>query len=285
MMRRMTACVLNPILNPILNPGRLAAALSAAMMALLLAFSAAPAFAADTPLGAGDALKISVFGSPDLSLETKVSEDGNITFPLIGAVKVAGLSTSQAEKKISDMLTGGGFLKKAEVNISVTDLQSQQVSILGEVLRPGRYPVDGKRSVTDMLAAAGGVGPEGGDIATVIRIRDGKTTKQTVDLAEMVHSADMSGDLDLMNGDMIYVERAPKFYIYGEVTRPGSYRLERDMTVVQALSVGGGLTPRGTERGLRIKRRDSDGKQVMIDVKNDTMLKPDDVVYVKESFF
>jgi polysaccharide export outer membrane protein len=283
MMRRMTACVLNPILNS--ARFRLSASLLAAMMAMLLAFSAAPAFAADTPLGAGDALKISVFGSPDLSLETKVSEDGNITFPLIGAVKVAGLSTSQAEKKISDMLTGGGFLKKAEVNISVTDLQSQQVSILGEVLRPGRYPVDGKRSVTDMLAAAGGVGPEGGDIATVIRIRDGKTTKQTVDLAEMVHSADMSGDLDLMNGDMIYVERAPKFYIYGEVTRPGSYRLERDMTVVQALSVGGGLTPRGTERGLRIKRRDGDGKQVMIDVKNDTMLKPDDVVYVKESFF
>jgi polysaccharide export outer membrane protein len=279
MMRRTTAVFWK------LMPANVLATLSAMLLATLLAFSAAPAMAADTPLGAGDALKISVFGNPDLSLDTKVSEDGNITFPLIGVVKVAGLSPSDAEKKIAGLLTGGGFLKKAEVNISVTDLQSQQVSVLGEVLRPGRYPVDGKRTVTDMLAAAGGVGPEGGDTATVIRIRDGKTTKQSVNLSEMVRTADMSANLDLMNGDMIYVERAPKFYIYGEVTRPGAYRLERDMTVVQALSVGGGLTPRGTERGLRVKRRDPDGKQIMIDVKNDTMLKPDDVVYVKESFF
>lgn len=256
-----------------------------AALAVLLGVFAAPAGAADTPLGPGDALKISVFGNPDLSLETKISEDGNITFPLLGPVKLAGLSTADAEKKISGMLTGGGFLKKAEVNISVTDLQSQQVSVLGEVVKPGRYPVDGKRSVTDMLAMAGGVGPEGGDIATVVRIRDGKTTKQTVNLGEMVRSADMSGNLDLVNGDMIYVERAPKFYIYGEVQHPGAFRLERNMTVVQALSVGGGLTPRGTERGLRVKRRDADGKQVMIDVKGDTVLKPDDVVYVKESFF
>jgi polysaccharide export outer membrane protein len=255
------------------------------LLALLLVFSAMPAMAADTPLGPGDALKISVFGNPDLSLETKVSGDGNITFPLLGVVKVAGLSTSDAEKKISGMLTNGGFLRSAEVNISVTDLQSQQVSVLGEVLHPGRYPVEGKRSVTDMLALAGGVGPEGGDTATVIRIRDGKTTKQVVNLVEMVKTADMSGNLDLINGDMIYVERAPKFYIYGEVQHPGSYRLERDMTITQALSVGGGLTPRGTERGLRIKRRDGDGKEVMIDAKKDVPLKPDDVVYVKESFF
>jgi polysaccharide export outer membrane protein len=255
------------------------------ILALLLAFSLIPAMAADTPLGAGDALKISVFGMPDLNLETKVSENGNITFPLIGAVKVEGLSTSDAEKKIAALLVNGGFLKKAEVNISVTDLQSQQVSVLGEVIRPGRYPVAGKRSVTDMLAQAGGVGPEGGDVATVVRIRNGKTSKQSVNLVEMVRSADMSGNLDLINGDMIYVERAPKFYIYGEVQKPGSYRLERDMTVIQALSVGGGLTPRGTERGLRIKRRSADGKQLMIDVKNDTEMKPDDVVYVKESFF
>ena len=268
--------------------GFLLAALFAASLGIT-AFAAAPTGAPvateDTPLGAGDALKIAVFGNPDLSLETKVSEEGSITFPLIGKVQIAGLSTAQAEKKIAGLLTGGGFLKTAEVNISVTDLQSQQVSVLGEVLHPGRYPVAGKRSVTDMLAIAGGIGPEGGDTATVVRVRNGKTTKQVVNLVEMVRSADMSGNLDLMNGDLIYVERAPKFYIYGEVTRPGSYRLERGMTVTQALSVGGGLSPRGTERGMRIKRIDSDGKQQMIDVKNDAILLPDDVVYIKESFF
>ncbi|MDB5992618.1 MAG: epsE [Herbaspirillum sp.] len=255
------------------------------LLALLLAISMLPALAADTPLGPGDGLKISVFGSPDLNLETKVSEEGNITFPLLGVVKVAGMSSSEAEKKISGMLVNGGFLKQAEVNVIVTDLQSQQVSVLGAVVRPGRYPVSGKRSVTDVLAMAGGVGPDGGDTATVVRVRNGKTSKQVVNLAEMVRSSDMTGNPDLISGDMIYVERAPKFYIYGEVQHPGSYRLEHDMTVTQALSVGGGLTPRGTERGLRVRRRDANGKEVMIDVSRDTPLQPDDVVYVKESFF
>ncbi|WP_038496288.1 polysaccharide export protein EpsE [Collimonas arenae] len=255
------------------------------MVALLLAICIVPAFAADTPLGAGDALKISVFGNPDLSLETKVSDAGNITFPLIGNVSVGGLSTADAEKKISGMLTDGGFLRKAEVNIMVTELQSQMVSVLGQVLHPGRYAISGKRNVTDMLAAAGGVSPEGGDTATVIRVRNGKTIKQVVNLVEMIHSADMKSNLDLSNGDMVYVDRAPKFYIYGEVQHPGGYRLEANMTVIQALSVGGGLTPRGTERGLRIKRRDASGNEQMIDAKNNEVLQTDDVVYVKESLF
>ncbi|MEO6919684.1 MAG: polysaccharide export protein EpsE [Collimonas sp.] len=257
------------------------------ILALLLVLCIAPAavFAADTPLGAGDAVKISVFGNPDLSLETKVSDAGNITFPLIGNVGVGGLSASDAEKKISSMLTDGGFLRKAEVNILVTEMQSQMVSVLGQVLRPGRYAVSGKRSVTDMLAVAGGVGPEGGDTATVIRVRNGKTSKQVVNLVEMIHSADMKSDLELSSGDMVYVDRAPKFYIYGEVQHPGGYRLEANMTVIQALSVGGGLTSRGTERGLRIKRRDASGNLQMIDAKNNEVLQTDDVVYVKESLF
>lgn len=257
----------------------------ASMLALLLAIFTLSAMAADVPLGAGDALKISVFGNPDLSLDTKISEAGNITFPLIGDVAISGLSSADAEKKISGLLTGGGFLRKAEVNIMVTELQSQQVSVLGQVLRPGRYPINGARSVTDMLAIAGGVGPEGGDTATVVRTRDGKTNKQVINLVEMIQSSDMHTNLDLMNGDMVYVDRAPKFYIYGEVQHPGGYRLERNMSVTQALSIGGGLTPRGTERGLRIKRRDSSGTVQMIDVKSGVELQPDDVVYVKESMF
>ena len=104
------------------------------LLALLLAISVLPALAADTPLGPGDGLKISVFGNPDLSLETKVSQDGNITFPLLGVVQVAGISSSEAEKKISGMLVNGGFLKQAEVNIIVTDLQSQTDTLTKQVV-------------------------------------------------------------------------------------------------------------------------------------------------------
>lgn len=254
-------------------------------MVTLLAFSASFASAADVQLGAGDVLKISVYGNPDLGLETRISEAGQITFPLVGNVALGGLSVSAAEKKLGGLLESGGFLRKAQVNIIVTQLQSQQVSVLGQVNRPGRYPIEGKRSLMDMLAMAGGVSQDGGDAVSLIRKRNGKTTREIIDIVDMVRSADLNRDLDVAGNDVIFVERAPRFYIYGEVQRPGAFRLERSMTVLQALSVGGGLTQRGTERGIRIKRRDEAGKLEIINAKHDDLLQVDDMVYVQESLF
>ncbi|PHV20380.1 polysaccharide export protein EpsE [Janthinobacterium sp. BJB446] len=254
-------------------------------LTLLLAIGTGVASAADVQLGAGDVLKISVYGSPDLALETRISEAGQITFPLVGNVALGGLSVSAAEKKLGGLLESGGFLRKAQVNIIVTSLQSQQVSVLGQVNRPGRYPIEGRRSVMDMLAMAGGVSADGGDSINLIRKRDGKTSREVIDIVEMVRSADLNRDLDVAGNDVIFVERAPRFYIYGEVQRPGPFRLERSMTVLQGLSAGGGLTQRGTERGIRIKRRDAEGKLQILEAKHDDMLQVDDVVYVKESLF
>jgi len=253
--------------------------------AALLMLSMGAASAAELLLGAGDVLRLSVYGNPDLSLETRVNEAGTITYPLIGQVAVAGLSPALAEKKIGGLLESGGFVRKPQVNILVTTLQSQQVSVLGQVNRPGRYPLEGKRGVVDLLAMAGGIAADGGDTLSLIRKRNGTVTKDVIDVITMVRGGELSQDYELAGGDVVYVERAPHFFIYGEVQRPGSFRLERAMTVVQALSVGGGLTPRGTERGLTIKRRDASGKLVSIDAKHDDQLQPDDVVYVKESFF
>lgn len=255
------------------------------MFAALLAWGMSSAHAQEMVLGGGDVVKISVFGNPDLAVETRVSEAGFITMPLVGQVPVAGLSAAAAEANIASMLERGGFVKKPQVNLLITALTSQQVSVLGQVTRAGRYPIDGRRSVLDLIALAGGIGIEGGDVVTVIRTRDGKVRKEQVDTAELMRNADMSGNFDVQGGDIIFVERAPRFYIYGEVQKPGVLRLERQMTVLQALSAGGGLTPRGTERGLRVKRRDQFGKLQIIDVKGDDLLKPDDVVYVKESLF
>jgi polysaccharide biosynthesis/export protein len=255
------------------------------IMAALCAFLMTTAGAAEVLLGAGDVIKVSVYGNPDLGLETRVSEAGSITFPLLGTVPVGGLSVAAAEKKLSSLLEGGGFLRKAQVNIIVTSLQSQQISVLGQVNRPGRYPLEGKRTVIDLLAQAGGISADGGDTISVIRRRDGKTIKETLELDTMVRTADFTRDLDLVGNDVIYVERAPRFYIYGEVQRPGTFRLERSMTVLQALSMGGGLTARGTERGMRIKRRDANGKLQIIEAKHDDVVQADDVVYVKESLF
>lgn len=255
------------------------------LAAVLLASVAGFASAADPVLGPGDVVKISVYGSPDLGLETRVSDAGLITFPLVGQVQVGGLSAIQAERKLAGLLENGGFVRKAQVNIIVTAPQSSLVSVVGNVNRPGRYPLDGKRTLMDLLAIAGGIGPDGGDTVSLIRKSGGTTTKETIDIIDMIRTGQLARDLELTANDIIYVERAPRFYIYGEVQRPGAFRLERSMTVLQALSVGGGLSPRGTERGIVIKRRGADGKQEIISAKHDDLVQTDDVVYVKESWF
>jgi len=239
--------------------------------------------AADVQLGAGDVVKINVYNNPDLSLEARISEAGTISYPLLGDVNLQGLGTSAAGKKIADLLEKGGYIRNAQVNMIVTLMQSQQVSVLGQVARPGRYPIDGTRNITDILAIAGGVTADGGDTITLIRKQDRK--KESIDLIDIVRSNGTSRNVEVVPGDVIYVERAPRFYIYGEVQRPGAYRLEKNMSVLQALSVGGGLTPRGTERGVRIKRRDSSGTMQEMNVKHDEIVTTDDVVYVRESLF
>lgn len=256
-----------------------------ALFALLIGAIGGLAQAEEVLLGPSDVLKISVYNNPDLTLETRISQAGTITFPLVGQVKVGGLAVSAAETKLAGLLVSGGFVRKPQVNILVTSPQGQLVSVLGQVAKPGRYPVDGKQGLIDILALAGGVLPDGGDIVYLIRKRDGASTKETVDLVKMMRAGDLKLNLDLSTGDVVFVERAPRFYIYGEVQKPGAYRLEANMTVQQALSLGGGLSARGTERGMRIKRRDDTGKVAEFAAKHEDVIQNDDVVYVKESLF
>lgn len=255
------------------------------MMAAALVLSMGVAGAAEVLLGPGDVVKLSVYGSPDLSLETRVSESGNITFPLLGQVGVGGLSVAAAEKKIGELLEKGGYLKKAQVNMLVTTLASQQVSVLGYVNRPGRYAVEGRRKVLDLLAMAGGIHGEGGDVISLVRTRDGNTTRETIDVVAMVRNGELNKDYEVAGGDIIYVERAPRAYVTGEVQRPGPFRLERGMTVQQAVSAGGGLSMRGSNNGMKITRQDANGNPVTIDVKGSDPVQVNDVIIVRESWF
>jgi polysaccharide export outer membrane protein len=255
------------------------------MIAMVLLLGVGLAGAAEILLGPGDVVKASVYGSPDLSIETRVSESGSLTFPLLGEVHVGGMSVQQAEKKIGGLLEKGGYLKKAQVNLLITTLASQQVSVLGQVNRPGRYPIDGTRKVLDLLAMAGGIGTDGGDTVTLVRNHDGKVSRETIDVVDMVRKGELNRDYEVAGGDIIFVDRAPRAYITGEVNRPGAFRIERAMTVQQAVSAGGGLTPRGTQRGLRIARRSADGAMRTIDVKADDLVQTDDVITVRESWF
>jgi polysaccharide export outer membrane protein len=237
-------------------------------------------------LGAGDVIRISVFQNPDLSLETRLSEQGQITFPLVGQLALGGLTTQAAEQRIAKALKDGKFVLNPQVNVLLLQIRSAQVSILGQVNKPGRYPIDQVGSkVSEMIAAAGGVVPGASDIVTLTGTRNNRQVKLEIDLPQILQSGKTELDPVVQNGDILHVDRAPLIYVYGEVQRPGVSRLERGMTVMQALAQSGGLTQRGTERGLRIHRRDANGEVKILQPRMNDPVERDDVIYVRESLF
>ncbi len=258
-----------------------------AILAIPLGLSVGNALAApDDNLGPGDSVRITVFEHPELTTEARITPSGNLGFPLIGNVPVTGLSPSAAGERIASRLQKGKYILRPQVNVSVLAVRSKQVSVLGQVGKPGRYVIeDARTSLTDILAMAGGIGPGGDDIVTLIRSRNGQNEKRDIDIPAMVRAGRMDDNFEIENGDTIFVRRAPVFYIYGEVQKGGTYRLENDMTVMQALSLGGGLTPRGTQRGIRVSRRDAEGKLTGREVKLSDKVQPDDIIQVKESLF
>jgi polysaccharide export outer membrane protein len=240
----------------------------------------------DYPLAAGDTIRIQVFQNPDLTIETRVSESGSITYPLIGSVELGGVSVAAAEKKIADALQKGGFIRQPQVTIVLLQIRGNQVSVLGQVNRPGRFPLETANTrLSDMLATAGGATASGDDVVIVSGERDGKEFRRLIDIPAIYLNNKPGDDIVLKGGDTLYVHRAPVFYIYGEAQRPGSFRIERGMTVMQALAQGGGPTGRGTEKKLRLHRQGPNGTIEQITPQLTDPVLPNDVIYVNERLF
>ncbi len=258
-----------------------------ALLALAFGLVATPAFAEQQYLLVpGDIIKINVFKNPDLSLDARVSETGAISYPLIGSVPIAGLSLPGAERKIAQMLKDGGFVLNPQVSILLTQALGNLVSVIGEVKTPGRYSIEAAGGhLSGMLAAAGGVAPTGGDMVIVSGSRGGKEYRREIDIVKVFSEGATAEDIEINGGDTLFVNRAPQFYIYGQVQRPGQVRLERNMTVMQALASGGGVTGKGTSRGIVRHRRDANGKVREESVSLDDDVHDQDVIYVKESLF
>lgn len=237
-------------------------------------------------LGPGDVIRVTVYQNPDLTSEARLSENGNITFPLLGQVDLGGLSLNAAEQKIARQLREGKFVIKPQVAIQLLEIRSAQISIIGQVGKPGRYPIDTTNSkVSDMIASAGGIAATGDDVVTLVGTRNGKPVKIDIDLPAIYESGDSQLDVRVADGDIIYVHKAPNFYIHGEVQRPGTYKLDRGTTLLKALAQAGGITPRGTERGLKVHRRDESGKVTIVEPKMNDVIEPEDIIYVRESLF
>lgn len=237
-------------------------------------------------LGAGDVLRIAVYQNPDLSLESRLSEAGVLNFPLLGPVRLGGLSIAAAEQLLAKGLRDGQFVRQPQVNVSVVQVRGHQASVLGLVNRPGRFALEatGLR-LTDLLAMAGGTAPGASDVAVVTGVRHGQVWREEVDLPTLFKPGGQARDVAIAHGDTVWVDRQAQVYIYGEVQRPGPLRLERGMTLMQVLATGGGLTPRGTDKGIRLHRRSPDGRlQVMQPAMDDTV-REGDVVHVRESLF
>lgn len=240
----------------------------------------------DYRLGAGDMTRITVFQNPDLTTEVRISESGVISYPLLGSVELRGLTVTEAENKIARLLKEGKFVQQPQVNIVVTQLLGNQVSVLGQVNRPGRYPLETFNiHVSDILALAGGATPSGSDSVILTGARNGKPFRKEIDIPGVFLQDNRIDDVLIQGGDTLYVQRAPMYYIYGEVQRPGSYRVERNMTLMQALAQGGGPTPRGTQNNIRIYRSGANGKQEETSLALTAPIDGDDVLYVRESLF
>jgi polysaccharide export outer membrane protein len=213
-------------------------------------------------------------------------ETGSITYPLIGPTRIAGLSIPEAEKAIAQALKSGGFGQLPQVNITLVQARRKQVSVLGSVGRPGQVPLETTNTrLSEVLATAGGVTAGGADVVIVTGQRDGKPFRKEVNVAAIYLDGKDSDDMTLVGGDSVYVHRAPVFYVYGEAQRPGSFRVERNMTVLQALVMAGGPTARGTEKKLRLHRQIPSGGIKELTPELTDLVQPDDVIYVRESLF
>lgn len=240
-------------------------------------------------VGPGDVLQITIYGQPDLSSQVTVSADGGITVPFLGVLAVDKASPSTIARRIEAGLRRGGYLADPTVSVEVMQVNSRIVSILGEVQRPGRYAIESRLSLLELLALAGGIKNDADENITVMRHETSpdkpRREIKVVVGNRAVPSAD-ARNLELQPGDIVYVPAAPLFFTYGEVGKPGAYPMEQGMNVMRALSLAGGLTPRASNSGIFIKRTNqATGKVESTQAQLTDEIHPGDVIYVDERWF
>jgi polysaccharide export outer membrane protein len=239
-------------------------------------------------LGAGDQVKMEVFGRPEMDTVTYVADDGTVRVPLAGSVQIGGLSPTEAAERVEIALRKGQYLVDPHVTFTVIQSRSQRVSVLGEVKSPGRYPIESNSTVLDLIAQAGGPTDKGADIIYILR-PDGSGTLQRLPVNLRAATDSQQGApailQTLRGGDSIYVPAAQQFYITGEVHSPAAYRLDSDMTLLQAIARAGGVTERGSTSRVQIKRRSPKGDYIVLSGKPNDRIQADDVITVKERIF
>lgn len=252
----------------------------------------------DYRIGARDLLEVRVFDLDQFNSNVRVSEIGTISLPLIGDVQASGLTRSDLETSIEEALTR--YVNEPQVSVFIREYQSQRFSIMGAVRTPGSYDMVGRTNLLEAISMAGGI--NNNDAAgQVMVLRANLTSDPTgapiqIDLDELLNQGNLSYNIQINPGDTINVAPKRSYFIYvlGQVRVAGSYELREPVTLLQAISLGGGVTDRAQKKKIRILRRTPDGEQELIEInleeiengeRQDVPIRPNDVIIVPQTFF
>jgi len=257
---------------------------------VLLTARATPAQpAADYTIGPLDILSVQVFDQPELAGKYTVEADGTLTFPLIGRVKAAGLSVRTFETELKKRLSDG-FFRNPQVTVAIEQYRSQRIFVMGEVRAPGPVPLTGGMTLIEALARAGSTLPSASGEVSVVRPPQGAKAA-TAGGAEILRatirdleSGALKQNIELHDGDQIFVVRAETVYVFGQVRTPGAYGIQKDTTVLQALSLAGGVTENGAMNRIKIVRV-VNGETKEVKVKLTDVVRPGDTIKVPERYF
>jgi polysaccharide biosynthesis/export protein len=249
----------------------------------------------DYIIGSQDILLITSFDQEDMSGKYQVDSDGTFTFPYVGRVKAGGLTLRELEAELKKLLKQGSFFRDPQISVGVEQYRSQKIHIVGEVRNPGTYPLTGDMNLIEAVARAGSTLPSASGEVLIVRPKAGHSVKgptlpvgdatdvTTVDLKQLQSGA-LSQNFALKDGDTIFVPRAESVYVFGQVKNPGAYPIQRSTTVLQALSLAGGVTERGATGRIKIVRIEK-GKTIEIRVKLTDIVLAGDTIMVPERFF
>jgi polysaccharide export outer membrane protein len=248
----------------------------------------------DYVVGPQDVLKITVFDEPTMSGTYRVDTDGSFQYPMLGRVVATGRSVRDIEQMLKTKLESG-FIRHAQVAVDVEQFRSRSIFVVGEVRSPGKYPMTGQMSLIEALAAAGSTTPAASTEVLILRPPDAgsaqpvtpltpdqadRTNVQRINLADL-QLGRLSENVMLMEGDTIFVPKAEKFYMTGQIRNPGAYTYERGLTVLQAISLAGGLTDKGSNRRLKVIRT-VNGKKAQLGIDLNDAIQPGDTLVIPQ---
>lgn len=225
---------------------------------------------ADYVLGPGDLITMTIYESEDLNTETRISSRGDISMPLLGRVTIEGLTAAEAEKKIEEALTKD-YMHTAHVSLFIKEKMNQHITIVGAVKQPGTFETQSRKRILEVLAYAGGLTGSSGDTAYVTRKeRNGSDNKvYLVDLKELLTRGRIDMNMLIKGGDVIFIPESDMIQVDGAVRRPGSFKIDSDMTIDSAIASAGGLANYADEHDIKLIRKNSEGKREIVQLSMD----------------